>query len=281
MVQLQLVFDLSEVQAVLKELASGNLPHTAAAVRDATFLVQRTWIQAASGREVSFGGRTFSLHRGTGEYARSIAQGLQYPEGGDELAGRVTADAAQAQAIEEGSPPHDMKPGFLGGPKARRAKDGSIYTIIPFRHGTPGAITLPAMPKEVYQQARKLAHSQITGSVMLQNAHGVPVRRNTYRWGQRLAHQSQGWRSRIKPEGQEYTHTTSIFSGMVRMGSAKHTSVMTFRVVSSKSPSNSWWSPGTDPKPIAAAVAQMVEPTVLQMIRTAFIEDLAGAFGDE
>jgi hypothetical protein len=281
MLDLKLTFDVSEIQGVLKELSMGQLPRTTAAVRDATMLIQRTWIQAANGREVSYQGRTFSVKRVSGDYARSIEQGLQYPDGGDELAGRVTANATYAEAIEQGSPPRDMKPGLLAGPKARRAKDGSVYTIVPFRHGTPGSITLPAMPKEIYQQAKRFAHSRITGSRMEQNAHGVPVRRNTYKWGDRLGQTEQGWRSRIKPEGHEYTHTTSIFSGMVRMGSPKHSTFMTFRVVSSKSPSNSWWSPGSDPKPVAAAVAEMVEPHVMAMIRTAFTEDLASAIGDE
>ncbi len=86
-----------------------------------------------------------------------------------------------------------------------------------------------------------------------------------------------GWRSRIAPEGQEYTHTTSIFSGMVRMGSGKHSQFMTFRVVSSRSPSNSWWAPAQEPRPVAAAVAQMVEPQCMAMIRMAFTEDLAAA----
>lgn len=280
MVNLTIAVDLGVLQAALKDISEGNLPHTQDAVRDVTFLIQRTWLQAASGREMSYQGSTFSLKRVSGEYARSIEHGMQYPEGGDSLAGRVTANAGHAQAIEQGSPARDLKPGLLGGPKARRGKNGSIYTIIPFRHGSPDALTMKAMPREIYAQARRLAHSKITGSYLDQNAHGGMVRRNTYQWGGRLKETTTGWRSRIQPEGHEYTHSTAIFSGMVRMGSPKHSSFMTFRVVSSNSPTNSWWSPGTDPKPVAAAVAEMVSPTAMAMIRTAFMTDLAVLGGE-
>lgn len=274
MLEINVAVDLTDLQGALQELSSGHLPRTAAAVRNATLLVQRTWLQAASGREVSYQGRVFSLKRVSGEYARSIEHGLTYPDG-DDLSGRVTADTPYAQTIETGSAPRDMKPGLLAGPKARRGKNGSIYTIIPFRHGTPGAVTMRAMPQEVYREARQLAYSRITGSRMEKNAWGEMTRRNTYQWGDRLGKTEIGWRSRIAPKGQEYTHTTSIFSGMVRMGEAKHSQFMTFRVVSSNSPTNSWWSPGVDPKPVAAAVAEMVEPHAMQMIRAAFMEDLA------
>jgi hypothetical protein len=274
MIELGIDVDLSVLQSVLKQLSAGKLPHTAAAVRAATLLVQRTWLQAAGGREMSFEGRVFSLSRVSGAYARSIEQGMVYPEQ-DDFTGRVSASVPYASAIEEGTPPRDMKPGLLSGPKARRGKNGSIYTIVPFRHGTPTAKTLPAMPREIYREARQMAHSQITGHRIEKNAFGVPVTRNTYRWGERLGATLTGWRARIAPEGQEYTHTTSIYSGMVRMGSPRHSTFMTFRVVSTNSPSNSWWSPGTDPKPVAAAVAQMTEPEVTVMIRTAFEADMA------
>lgn len=300
MIDLNIEVDLSGLQQALKSLSSGKLPNTAAAVHAATLLVQRTWLQAASGREMSYEGRVFSLKRVSGAYAKSIEQGLSYPDG-DDLSGRVTASAPYAAAIEEGTPPRDMKPGLLSGPKARRGKDGTTYAIIPFRHGNPNAVTLPAMPREIYNQARKMAHSQITGSYQDANIHGAAtlraadqsqrgrlpaglttrragvaaVTRNTYRWGERLGKTDIGWRSRIAPEEHQYTHTTSIYSGMVRMGSPRHSTFMTFRVVSTNSPSNSWWSPGTDPKPVAAAVAQMTEPQVTVMIRAAFEADLA------
>ncbi len=149
MIDIKLTFDLSAIQEALKQLSTGTLPRTAAAVHDACLIVQRTWLQAASGREVTFEGRTFSLKRVSGEYAKAISEGLVYPAEGGDLTGRVSADTPYAQAIEQGQPARDMKPGLLSGTKARRGKDGSIYNIIPFRHGTPGAVTLKQMPTEI------------------------------------------------------------------------------------------------------------------------------------
>lgn len=39
--------------------------------------------------------------------------------------------------IENGMPPHNMIPALTSGPKARVAKDGSRYNIIPFKHNKP------------------------------------------------------------------------------------------------------------------------------------------------
>lgn len=273
MIDLTIKVDLTVMQAALQRLATEGFPATEEAVRSATLLVQRTWLEAASGREVSFNGRTFSIRRISGEYVRSISDGLVYPDGGDTLAGRVTADVPYARTIEEGTPARDMKPGLLGGEKVRRAKDGSLYTIIPFRHGTPGAATLAPLPRAVYDQARTLARSQITGTYRGRNAWGRFTRRHRYQWGGRLGDMGPG-AHRDQPPGHEYTHTTSIYSGLVKMGKPGHTQYMTFRVVSSKSPPNSWWRPAVEPKPIAAAVAAMCEGAVTAMIRQGFTDDL-------
>jgi hypothetical protein len=50
----------------------------------------------------------------------------------------VISLAAKARHIDDGMPAHNMLNGLLASPKAKRAKDGSRYIIIPFKHG-PGA----------------------------------------------------------------------------------------------------------------------------------------------
>lgn len=44
------------------------------------------------------------------------------------------------QMIEEGAGPFDMKPYFMGSPKAKVGKNGGRYLTIPFRWGTPGIV---------------------------------------------------------------------------------------------------------------------------------------------
>lgn len=59
------------------------------------------------------------------------------------------------QMIEEGAGPFDMKPYFMGSPKAKVGKNGVKYLTIPFRWGTPGIVGEAdtfsgVMPKAVY-----------------------------------------------------------------------------------------------------------------------------------
>lgn len=272
---LSVTVNLDPLRKALDALGDGNLPKTAQAVQDSTLIAQRLWLSVAGGHSINFQGRELKVNRVSGAYARSIQDGMEYPVGGDAMHGRVSANAEYAQAIEDGQPPHDMKPGLLGGEKARLGKKGQRYNIIPFRHNTPVQDkTAKAMPVEIYNQVKRLAFSQVTGERPARNARGQTVMRKTYSWGGRLGETKIGWHSRIGPRGHEYTHVTSIFSGMVRMGQPKNASYMTFRVVSENSSANSWWTPGVEPRPIAAAVAETVRPQIEALIRQAFEEDL-------
>lgn len=263
--------DLGPLQNTLDALGAESLPRTAQAVQDATLIAQRLWLSVAGGNAITFQGRQLSVSRRSGAYARSIQDGLEYPADGDTLHGRVSANAEHARAIEDGTPAHDMKQALLNGPKARIGKKGQRYNIIPFRHNTPGQDkTGPAMPQEVYNKAKRLAFSQVTGTHTDKNG----VERKSYSWGGRLGETKIGWRSRIGPRGHEYTHATSIYSGMVKMGKKGNASYMTFRVVSENSPANSWWMDAIQPRPIAAAVAETVRPQIDALIRQAFEDDL-------
>lgn len=265
-----------EMQEIMAALGAGQFPNLGRAVEQATALVQRNWLAAASGAEVSYRGRSFAINRRSGAYARSISDGMEYPLGSDPLAGRVSATAEHADAIEKGTPPHDMKPTLLSGPRARVSREGVRYVIIPFRHNVPGAsATGKPMPKEVYRAAKTLAMSQVTGKRPDVNARGEPVERATYKWGGQASVHPFGWRSRIAPQGHEYTHKVSIYEGMVRMGPKGHSTYMTFRVASENSDPNSWWSPGVEPKPVSEAVAEMSSAQVDAIIRGGFEADLA------
>jgi hypothetical protein len=267
--------DVEAISAAVDAMGLEALPNTARAVEQATFLVQRLWIQAAGGAEVELNGQRFAVRRRSGAYARSISDGLEYPADGELLKGRVTANSPYAEAIEKGQPPHDLKPALLGGPRARVGKDGQRYTIVPFRHNTPGqGATGQSMPAEVYKKAKSLQFSEVVGKRKELNARGKFVLRAVYRRGGQLGYMGPG-RHRDKPEGHEYTHTTSIYSGMVRMGKKGQSSYLTFRVVSEHSPPNAWWSPGVPPKPISEAVAAMARENVVELIRRGFEQDMA------
>lgn len=142
-----------------------------------------------------------------------------------------------AKAIEEGAPERDMKKVLATAPKARQAKDGHKYLIIPFRHGVVGTSRLQAMPRAVYALAKIMAHSRSLGSPSTrQSATGWTVPRFTYQWQDRLNKKALHGAGLSEADARRY-------AGMVRMGKNGQTTYLTFRVMSEKSAPGSWMRP--------------------------------------
>lgn len=148
--------------------------------------------------------------------------------------------APYAKAIEEGAPEYDMKKNLATAPKARQAKDGHRYLIIPFRHGVENTVRLKAMPRAVYALAKTMAHSRALGSpTTRQSATGWTVPKFTYQWQDRL-----GSKKALAAAGFSMAEAKR-FAGMVRMGKNGQTTYLTFRVMSEKSAPGSWMRPAT------------------------------------
>lgn len=263
--------DLPNLDKVLKRVEraqGGELPYTRQAVRAATTdLIQRTWIAYASGVTVSYSGGTFRINVVTGEYVRSIQEGLRFP---DDLTGEVFTTSPHGAVIENGQPPRDMKPDLLASPKAKTGKSGAKYITVPYRHGTPGTVGLPSMPPSVYQLASQLRFSRQNGRLL-----STPWDRKTYSWGDRLGASLEGQRTHTQPHpGAGYTWKTGQYSGMVKVGTKGHTQYLTFRRLSEKSDPRAWMHPGVRPKPIREAVVENTREDVLQLIRRGFDMDL-------
>jgi hypothetical protein len=176
-------------------------------------------------------------------------------------------DSPYASFVEEGTKAYDMKQALQKSEKARRAKDGSLYLIIPFRHGTPGAVGLRPMPARIHALARVMQKSSITGRRMEPNAFGRPVARNTYAWGDRLSPK------KITEAGGS-SFDARRFGGMVRFGNPKggHGSYMTFRVMSSKS--SGWVRPAIPGLfPLKTAIEESTREGQ-EFLQAAFMEDL-------
>jgi len=284
--------DMPDFEATLEaveRMSRGNLPYTREAVRAAVYdVVQRTWIQYASGVTVTYSGGTFRINVVTGEYIRSIQEGVRFL---DDLTGEVFTTSPHGRLIEEGQPARDLKPALLGSPKAKTGKKGQKYITVPFRHGTPGTVGLNPMPEHIYAQASQLGYSRKNG-LLKQTAKkvasvfkGKAAKKKTYKytWGGRLGQSDEGRRSHIGDHpGAGYTWKTGLYSGMVRMGKPKHTEYLTFRRVSERSDPRSWQHPGVEPRPIREAVVENTREEVLQLIRRGFEMDLyfAGLGGD-
>ena len=135
----------------------------------------------------------------------------------------------EAKRIEEGTPPFDMKTVLPKSKKARMSKNGDLYLIIPFRHGTPTAKYLNAMPKSIHKVAKQLAYSYHLGTVgtrISATGHEVPV--FGYQWGDKLTKQQ------IASLGMD-EKAQKRYQGMYRFGPAKHSNFITFRTMSQRS----------------------------------------------
>lgn len=278
--------DLPNLDSVVRAVndaavgAQGSLPYTARAIRDVTTqILQKTWIDYASGQDVTWSGGTFRINRISGAYVRSIENNVRFT--GD-LTGEVFSTSEYGKWLEDGTSPRDMKAALLNSPKAKIGKDGKKYVTIAFRHGTPGAVTMSAMPASVYNTVRKFEYSRRSEGLQ-------PAGSNRYTWGGRYKEDFTGQRSHIDPHpgggtlqqpghvadgSKGYTWKTGLHTGMVRMGKPGHSQYFTFRRLSENSDPRSWMFPGTPPRPIREAVKENTEAEVLALIRRGFELDL-------
>lgn len=144
--------------------------------------------------------------------------------------------------FEFGMQSYDMKtvrPGWLGGAKAKTAKDGSKYIVIPFRHSTTstsniqytGKAKAANLKSELRDAVKKYGLDRMqraaTGRVIEGKVKSIPKSAPVHSYLQGLTRIQKGEQG-----------TTS--SGKQR-GSA---SLLTFRVMSTKSKPESWIHPG-------------------------------------
>jgi hypothetical protein len=196
-------------------------------------------------------------------YAKSLATGesMKFPSFLYGVVMPVGYDDG-ADRIEDGYSSFDMKSGLLNGPKSRPTADGQgRFNTVPFRHFTPNtssAISVSMrMPDAVYSSAKQLSRS-------------APDENGQMNWGGTL-----DWNAQPATSWNGYTHQSSIYQGMYRVGADKHTQYLTFRRVSTQrtvktrngtktigSAPNSWIHPGVAPNPVIQAVYDYCMPIV-------------------
>ena len=258
--------DLPDLDRILRELdrmEQGDLPWTQKAVEESTNIIQRTWLDYISGATVTYSGGTFRVRTITGEYRRSIVEGVSYPALGDKLTGEVTSLSSHGRFVEDGIRPYDMKQTHLSGPKVKISQKGHKYITVPFRHNVPGQTAIAdAMPEQVYEYAKRMMYSRRNN--LLQTWWTG----KKYTWGGRVPASLGG--DKEKPHW-----TTGRYTGMVRMGQPRHSQYLTFRRLSENSKPEAWQYPGTEPRPVTEAVKENTKDQIIQLIRTGFEVDLA------
>lgn len=184
----------------------------------------------------------------------------------------VWSDYKYADEIENGRPARDLKKMLDTSLKVRRGKSGRRYLIIPFRHNTPGNdATAASMPQHVYDVARKLKPSVVTGMTTRLSGTGafdiktrqmLTVPQRVYKWGGRLPPGMAG------PVAKGHTDR---FAGMVKMkeaGSrAKYSQFMTFRVMAEGSPG--WIIPPRPGLGLVKGVVADLQPVAEEIFREA------------
>lgn len=192
---------------------------------------------------------------------------------------RVFSDYKNAGEIEEGRPAFDQHAYLATSLKTRIVKTGrnkgKRYLIIPFRHNTPGNVAhASAMPAAVYEIARKMKKSAITGQRLENNVHGrlnakgfiEQVVRNTYSWGGSLP-------AGLAPKANA-SNKTDRYAGMVRMqtsvGKKKSSAYMTFRTMMEGS--GGWIRPAQPGLFLVQKVSQEIGAIAPQAITYAFTE---------
>jgi len=175
----------------------------------------------------------------------------------------ITLDAS-ARWIEDGMPEHEMLDDLLKSPKAKTAKDGSKYIVVPFRHGpglgptnsTPAQQDLTSTIKAAFKKAG-IPFGTIergeNGKPMLGKLHTFNIMNQPKKTregpGQgrgSIGDVKQGW------TGTPFLQGISVYQRMTNDKQGKphvQRSIMTFRVASSKQKgTGKWVHPGLEPK---------------------------------
>lgn len=276
--------DLSELMNLAPALNREIFPRLHEAIGAIAAAGHRDWTAAVMSAPI------WSKERS--EYAQSIT----WDYTGD-FSAEIRATYRHAPAIETGRAERDLKKMLNTSLKVRRTEDGRRFLIIPFRHNTPGNEgTGKAMPFGVYQQARDMAKSLITGQgqrpagqVMhlspktgmhasakqtpfssdphTRSASMVPAR--DYQWGGALK------RGDLAAHGKE---VQKKYAGMRRFeagsGEEKRSSYVTFRVMMEGS--SGWIVPAKPGLFLAKQVADRLQPIAGEVFGEAVKLDLGG-----
>lgn len=186
----------------------------------------------------------------------------------------VWTDYKYAQEIDTGRPARDLKKMLDTSLKVRTTKTGKRYLVIPFRHQVPGADAIgQSMPADVYELARKLEPSRVTGTGRRLSGTGamdtktrkpVTVASRKYLWGGSLAAGSA--------PGMHKNHA-GMYKFDTSSGKSKSSAYLTFRVMMEGS---SGWV--VAPKPglnLVKGVTERLQPLAEKAFGEAVKRDLA------
>lgn len=168
---------------------------------------------------------------------------IQYPYQGSAFVGAVVLQGKFPNMLEKGFGAFDEKIGFSKSKRIHRKKNGGWYLTIPIRHSTPNSFMYGRpMPKDVYGVAKQLNN------------------------GGKLSYAGVG---DVSWNGYQRKHKT--YDGLTRIiksyQKTEQSQYITFRRVSDKSDSNSWWHPGFSGVKVAESIMPFAQKTFLDVMK--------------
>ena len=268
---------------LIRRMNRESLPLTSQTVDDLAAQAESLWRNYATGTPLPSGQRL--------GYRKDYARGLYVEDSTENEFQRIVGNRSpEAEGIEDGEPQKDLKEALLHSSKARRAKDGTLYMYIPFRHYTPGyGPASQRMPRNLYRFMLKQEPSSIRSMGTRANenpnvAQPARVPKARYHWGyalQRADLQALGvpsnrrgatalnpaWKSDSRVGMYHFVHPTNPHHGQY----------LTFRTMSQKS--QGWIKPAVPGYHVAQHVADEMRPIVVEFVARAFQEDLQNVAG--
>ena len=263
MTQYTIEYDLTELKKLAdnfaKNMSEAALPNTAAAFNKAAILVRQMWTNYLMGSQQLSGIDFLS------GVTSKMVQSIRAKQNGD-FDHTVYSDNIQLERKTKGQKEveYDMKQTHPYGNKSRVSKKGIPYLIIPFRWGTPNKKGtkrahfnnfIPQANYETSVKGLKISAVNAAKKYFENNFRGESIERQGYDWAKngRLT-EEQAWNDRSK--------------GMVRMKNITGSTYFTFRIISAKSPANSWIYhkdavPGVD---VLAALERTAKPDIDRFI---------------
>lgn len=278
MIKYNIDYDFPELKNLVEKFSKtvenapeAALPNTAKAFQNAANYVRNMWIGYLSGEQPLVG--IDFMDGVTSAMVRSIKA-----KKNKDFDYSVYSDNMQLEQKANGSPEveYDMKKTHPYGKKSRVTQSGKNkgipYLIIPFRWGTPNDKNTKRahfnnfIPQKYYNTAVKALEMSAVNELKNyyeKNFSGESIERKGYNWAKNgRLDDSDAWEVTGK-NGNIYDS-----SGMVRMKDVTGSSYFTFRIISAKSPANSWIyhkdaKPGVD---LIGSLEKTVKPQIDKML---------------
>lgn len=256
---------LQELAAAVTQLGQkGLLPATEEAFYNGARMIRDVWQDYAAGRKELSG--VPAMKKPSHDYAA----GVKIKQDGA-MAYTVSNTSKAAPLLEYGTEGYDMKLTHPYGKKSRvglhwnkktKMLERVPYLIVPFSWGTPKTVSFHrTMSEDLYDIVRRLKKSTVTGETHFED-----------NWaGEAIARHEYEFKGRYKTDDK-----TGDENGMVRMSdlATGKSSYFTFRVISARSPQNSWLQKGIPARHVTEGLKRECDKAIVSTIQEALKTDL-------